>query len=100
MWTRIQLDEERLHDAFGGLDPAGKGFITAKGIKKVAGVDFDDEEVDHMIAEADASGEGRIDYTEFARLWKNYALQKHHKPVVGRLQQVVRRFGGISNKLR
>lgn len=41
-----------------------------------------------MIAEADVSGEGRVDYTEFARLWKNYALQKHHKPVTGRLQQV------------
>lgn len=41
-----------------------------------------------MITEADASGNGRIDYSEFAHLWKISLLQRHHKPVAGRLQQV------------
>ena len=41
-----------------------------------------------MITEADVSGNGRIDYSEFARLWKTSLLQRHHKPVAGRLQQV------------
>lgn len=41
-----------------------------------------------MIAEADVSGDGRVDYSEFAHLWKTFLLQKHHKPVTGRLQQV------------
>lgn len=42
-----------------------------------------------MIAEADISGDGRIDYSEFAHLWKKLLLQKHQKPMTGRLQQVI-----------
>lgn len=45
-------------------------------------------QVDRMIADADVSGDGRVDYAEFAHLWKTSALQKHHKPVASRLQQV------------
>lgn len=44
--------------------------------------------VDRMIAEADVSGDGRVDYSEFAHLWKTFLLQKHQKPA-GRLQQVI-----------
>ncbi|CAM9242227.1 unnamed protein product [Ascophyllum nodosum] len=100
MWTRIQLDEEKLHEAFEGLDREGKGFLTAEGINTVVGLDFDTEEVGRMITEADVSGNGRIDYSEFARLWKTSLLQRHHKPVAGRLQQVVRRLGGRGSKGR
>eukprot|EP00903_Cladosiphon_okamuranus_P012731 g11902.t1 len=98
MWTRVNMDEEKLHKVFEGLDREGKGFLTAEGIKEVVGLDFDAEEVDRMIAEADASGNGRVDYSEFAHLWKTFLLQKHQKPA-GRLQQVVRRFGGLGAKL-
>ncbi|CAM9211165.1 unnamed protein product, partial [Laminaria digitata] len=72
---------------FENLDREGKGFLTSEGIKEVVGLDFDEEEVDRMIAEADVSGDGRVDYSEFAHLWKTFLLQKHHKPVAGRLQQ-------------
>lgn len=42
-----------------------------------------------MIAEADISGDGRVDYSEFAHLWKTFLLAKHQKPAAGgRLQQV------------
>ncbi len=41
-----------------------------------------------MIAEADISGDGRVDYSEFAHLWKTFLLTKHQKPAAGRLQQV------------
>lgn len=41
-----------------------------------------------MIAEADVSGDGRVDYSEFAHLWKTFLLQRHQKPA-GRLQQVI-----------
>eukprot|EP00904_Undaria_pinnatifida_P011167 jgi/Undpi1/7180/HiC_scaffold_22.g09654.m1 len=92
MWTRINLDEEKLHKAFENLDREGKGFLTAQGIKEVVGLDFDAEEVDRMISEADVSGDGRVDYSEFAHLWKTFLLQKHHKPVAGRLQQDMRNF--------
>lgn len=46
------------------------------------------QQVERMIAEADVSGDGRVDYTEFAHLWKTFLMEKHHKPVAGRLQQV------------
>lgn len=49
-----------------------------------------------MIADADVSGDGRVDYSEFAHLWKNFLLQKHQKPVAGRLQQVIPRSTGVS----
>ncbi|CAM9740853.1 unnamed protein product [Scytosiphon promiscuus] len=99
MWTRVNMDEEKLHKAFEGLDREGRGFLTAEGIKQVVGVDFEADEVDRMIAEADVSGDGRVDYSEFAHLWKSFLLQKHQKPSAGRLQQVVRRFGGLGSKL-
>lgn len=41
-----------------------------------------------MIAEADIAGDGRVDYSEFAHLWKTFLLTKHQKPAAGRLQQV------------
>ncbi|CAM9591447.1 unnamed protein product [Discosporangium mesarthrocarpum] len=81
MWTRIHLDEEKLHEAFEDLDQDGKGFLTAEGIKRVAGLDFDCEEVNRMIGEADVSGDGRVDYQEFAYLWKTMSSERHHKPV-------------------
>ncbi|CAM9349713.1 unnamed protein product [Pylaiella littoralis] len=99
MWTRVNMDEEKIHKAFEGLDREGKGFLTAEGIKQVVGLDFDTEEVDRMIADADVSGDGRVDFSEFAHLWKNFLLQKHQKPAPGRLQQVVRRFSGFGSKL-
>lgn len=47
-------------------------------------------QVNRMIADADVSGDGRVDYSEFAHLWKTFLMQKHQKPVAGRLQQVKR----------
>lgn len=41
-----------------------------------------------MIAEADVAGDGKVDYSEFAHLWKTSALLRHHKPVANRLQDV------------
>lgn len=42
-----------------------------------------------MIAEVDTSGDGRVDYSEFAHVWKTYLLQKQLKPVTGRIHQVI-----------
>lgn len=50
-----------------------------------------------MIAEADVSGDGRVDYSEFAHLWKTFLLQKHQKPA-GRLQQVIPRNRSVCNR--
>ncbi|CAB1099385.1 unnamed protein product [Ectocarpus sp. CCAP 1310/34] len=102
LYEAINVDrttEINYNEVFESLDREGKGFLTAEGIKQVVGLDFQAEEVDHMIAEADVSGDGRVDYSEFAHLWKTSLLQKHHKPATGRLQQVVRRFGSFGSKL-
>ncbi|CAM9140192.1 unnamed protein product [Choristocarpus tenellus] len=97
MWTRIQLDEEKLHQAFEDLDRDGNGFLTAEGIRRVGGLDFDSEEINRMILEADVSGDGRVDYQEFAHLWKNMALERHHRPVTGLIKKVGRRTASVSH---
>ncbi|CAN0007562.1 unnamed protein product, partial [Phaeothamnion confervicola] len=60
IWTRLQLDEERLRDAFAALDTQNVGFLTAEGIQQAVGVDWDNEEVAAMMAEADVNRDGRI----------------------------------------
>ncbi|CAM9297433.1 unnamed protein product [Chrysoparadoxa australica] len=81
IWTRIQLDEERLHAAFDSLDREGRGFLTAQGVKKIVGMDMDETEVNDMVREADFDGDGKVDFLEFARLWKRMSLKKHHRPL-------------------
>jgi calcium-dependent protein kinase len=81
LWTRLQLDEERLHEAFEAFDHDGKGFLTAQDIQKIVGMDMPEEEVRAMMADTDIDGDGRIDYMDFARVWKNQALARDYKPM-------------------
>jgi len=70
MWKRIHLDEERLHQVFDTLDVQHDGFLTTESIQNAVGLDFSADDVASMITECDANGDGRIDYLEFAKLWK------------------------------
>ena len=68
MMTRERSAEEQSQDireAFQALDRNGDGFITADELRNVMsklGENLSDQEVRAMIAEADANGDGRIDY--------------------------------------
>ncbi len=70
MWMRLQLDEERLHEAFEAFDDEGKGFLTMEDVERVIGGDLPHEEIQKMMMETDYDGDGKIDYIDFARITK------------------------------
>jgi calmodulin len=66
--------EEEIREAFKVFDRDGNGFISAAELRHVMtsiGEKLTDEEVDQMIREADADGDGRINYNEFVDLLQN-----------------------------
>jgi len=77
MWKRIHLDEDRLHHVFDLLDIEQQGFLTADSIQNVVGRDYSPEEVASMVNECDITGDGRVDYNEFEKLWQSHQLQVH-----------------------
>lgn len=69
-----QESEEELIQAFKVFDRDGDGFITATELRHIMsnlGETLTDEEVDEMIRESDANGDGRIDYSEFVFMMRN-----------------------------
>lgn len=67
---RLYQSEERIREAFSRLDVDGSGFITADNLRKVMGDDYDSKRVEEMLHDADAEGDGKINYEEFAKLIK------------------------------
>jgi len=65
-------DEEML-SAFKAFDKNGDGFITKEELKlamKNMGENLSAKELEEMMKSADTSGDGRIDYKEFAEMMK------------------------------
>lgn len=80
LWQRIQLDEKHVRHVFNTLDINGDGRLDAVSIKSLVGIDYDDEEVDQLIAEADSNGDGYLDYNDFLRAWQSTSLQTNDSP--------------------
>jgi len=68
---KLIAKEERIWLAFCKLDLNGDGRISRDEIKQVLGKQ--DEDVLEMLKEADADGDGSIDYDEFMALWTKNA---------------------------
>jgi len=71
-----ETDEEAdLREAFKIFDRNKDGWITMKELKKVAsmlGTMLTKEELDEFMAEADADGNGKLDYDEFVKMLLSY----------------------------
>jgi len=62
--------QEELKEAFKVFDKDGNGYISAAELRHIMtslGEKLTDEEVDLMMKEADANGDGRVDYEEFSK---------------------------------
>merc|ERR1719430_585374 len=71
-----EVDEEaELREAFKIFDRDKDGYISMKELKKVAsmlGTMLTKEELDEFMAEADADGNGKLDYDEFVKMLLEY----------------------------
>merc|ERR1712106_216064 len=71
-----ETDEESdLREAFKIFDRDKDGFISMKELKKVGsmlGTMLSKEELDEFMAEADADGNGKLDYDEFVKMLLQY----------------------------
>lgn len=63
--TRVRMHEDLLRKTFARFDQDGSGIITVDDLRKVLGDTFGDVALKELIAEADADGNGSIDYEEF-----------------------------------
>jgi calmodulin len=62
------LEEERLMEAFARLDEDANGYITSDELRALLGHEYSEADIEAMIREADTSGDGMIQYDEFARM--------------------------------
>ncbi|KAK3580768.1 hypothetical protein CHS0354_023057 [Potamilus streckersoni] len=61
-------------EAFKVFDPEGKGYITSEHLRLIMttkGEKMTEDEVDEMINDADADGDGHIEYDEFVKMLSN-----------------------------
>jgi calmodulin len=65
------ITEDEIREAFLLFDNDGNGYISAAELRHVMtslGETLTDEEVEELMNEADANGDGQIDYDEFVKL--------------------------------
>lgn len=51
------------------------------------GLDFGQDAINKMVADADLNGDGCIDYEEFAGLWKDHVVEVQYRPLVQRMNR-------------
>jgi hypothetical protein len=67
------ISEERLAECFDRLDSDDSGYISADNLAELLGEEFPRDEIEEIIKEADADGNGKVTYSDFLLLWE----QKH-----------------------
>mmetsp|Transcript_32023 Transcript_32023/g.96336 ORF Transcript_32023/g.96336 Transcript_32023/m.96336 type:complete len:662 (+) Transcript_32023:689-2674(+) len=67
-WRRMAVNDVK--SVFDILDVSGTGMLDASSIKALVGIDFDDDEVNRLMRDADEDRDGFISYSDFLRLWQ------------------------------
>jgi calcium-dependent protein kinase len=75
--TRIALHDDLLKSAFKKFDVDNSGYITVENLRQVLGDNFDGEEVEKLMQEADLLQDGRVSYPEFVSYLRGDPLQDH-----------------------
>lgn len=91
--------EEEIREAFKVFDRDNNGFISAQELRHVMtsiGEKLTDEEVDMMIKEADANGDGRIDYNEFVQLLVSILVGTAPPPIPTLHNRLIRRYYNLT----
>mmetsp|Transcript_74030 Transcript_74030/g.194173 ORF Transcript_74030/g.194173 Transcript_74030/m.194173 type:complete len:560 (-) Transcript_74030:106-1785(-) len=63
--TRIAMHDDLLKTTFQRFDVDNTGYITVENLRVVLGDSFSGDEVENLIKEADANGDGQLSYDEF-----------------------------------
>lgn len=84
--TRVTLHEGLIKKTFHRFDVDSSGFISGDNWKRVFGVAFDAEELQHMFNEADLTHDGTISYDEFLFCTMHPELHGYvHKELISRV---------------
>jgi Ca2+-binding EF-hand superfamily protein len=66
--------EDEIREAFNSVDVDGSGFIESSEMPKVCehlGVEPSQEAMDALLAEADTSGDGKVSFEEFCKVYNS-----------------------------
>ena len=69
----MQIRREEMKSTFNTFDINGDGFITFEELKTVfstLGEEMDEEHIKNLIQKVDLNQDGKLDFCEFAKLWK------------------------------
>jgi calcium-dependent protein kinase len=80
--SRIKLHDELLAQTFRRFDIDNTGFITKANLVEILGDDFDGQECDELLKEADFTHDGKISYQEFMRYVKDGDAHESHVEAV------------------
>ncbi|GKY92138.1 hypothetical protein MPSEU_000185200 [Mayamaea pseudoterrestris] len=78
---------------FTALDLNGDGFIDRQGVSQVVhrlGLDLSDNEVEKVIAEMDASGQGRVTVAAFKKWWDEHSSSRFRRALSNLQSQTTR----------
>jgi calcium-dependent protein kinase len=75
--TRIALHDDLLKAAFKKFDTDNSGYITVENLREVLGDQFEGQEVEKLLAEADQLHDNRISYPEFVSYLRGDPLSDH-----------------------